>query len=341
MAMSPSMDHILQIGMGFWPAKTLMSAVELGLHTRLGAASMTGPELERALGLHPRATYDFLDALLALGLIAREGDGPEARYANTPDTAHYLDRASPDYMGGLLEMANARLYPFWGDLTEALRTGQPQNESKHGGAPLFEALYADPARLEQFVGAMSGASLRNFQAFAEKIDFSGHATLADIGGAGGHLCLAVARARPHMRCTSYDLPPVEPIARRNIERAGLSDRVGTGTLDFFADDLPGADILTMGMVLHDWNLEVKKMLIGKAFAALRPGGVFVAIEALIDDARRVNAFGLLMSLNMIVETGDGFDYSGAQFADWCGEAGFARTQVVHLAGGTSAAIAYK
>jgi hypothetical protein len=244
-------------------------------------------------------------------------------------------------VGGLLEMANARLYRFWADLTEALKTGQPQNEIKHSGKPMFEELYSDPARLEQFMNAMAGVSMGNFHAFAKKFDFSNYRTLADIGGATGQLSRIVAERHPHMACTSYDLPVVQPIAERHIEGAGLKERVKTGAIDFLSDDLPQADVITMGMILHDWDLEHKKMLIRKAFDALPPGGALVAIENLIDDDRRQNAFGLLMSLNMLIEFGNAFDFTGAQFAEWATECGFTRCKVIPLGGPASAAVAYK
>ena len=341
--MSAQVDpaHIMQVGMGFWGSKTLLSAVELELFTKLGSDGMTGQQIGEALELDGRAIPDFPDALVALELLDREGDGGDALYRNTQSTAVFLDKASPAYIGGLLEMANARLYPFWGDLTEALRTGKPQNEIKHTGKPMFEELYSDPDRLEQFMNAMAGISQGPFQALAEKFDFSKYETLCDVGGATGQLAIAVAGRHPHMRCTSFDLPVVEPIAKRTIEAAGLSDRVTAVGGDFFADPLPKADVITMGLILHDWNLENKKHLVSAAYDALPEGGAFIVIENLIDDARRENAFGLLMSLNMLIEFGDAFDYTGADFDGWCKEAGFKRTEVVPLAGPTSAGIAYK
>ena len=175
----------MELGMGFWPAKVLLSAVEIGLFTTLSAKTMTGAELQEALGLHSRANPDFFDTLLALSMLERDGEGPEARYRNTAETARFLDRNNPHFMGGFLEMANARLYPFWGDLTEGLRTGLPQNEIKHSGKSVFAELYSKPERLEQFMDAMAGISAGNFQAFAEKFDFSRYHTLCDIGGATG------------------------------------------------------------------------------------------------------------------------------------------------------------
>jgi predicted O-methyltransferase YrrM len=341
--MSEQVDpsQIMQVGMGFWGSKTLLSAVELELFTKLGSESMTGPQIADELGLHARAIPDFPDALVALGLLDREGEGSDAPYRNTQATAVFLDKASPAYIGGILEMANARLYPFWGDLTEALQSGKPQNEVKHAGKSMFEELYSDPDRLEQFMNAMAGISQGPFQVLAEKVDFSKYKTLCDVGGATGQLSIIVAGRHPHMRCTSFDLPVVEPIAKRTIEAAGVGDRVTTAAGDFFADPLPEADVITMGLILHDWNLERKMELIKAAYDALPEGGAFIAIENIIDDARRENAFGLLMSLNMLIEFGDAFDFTGGDFAGWCKEVGFKELDVVPLAGPTSAAIAYK
>jgi precorrin-6B methylase 2 len=334
-------SHIMQVGMGFFASKTLLSAVELELFTKLAKQPLTAKEIAAALQLSPRAVPDLPDALVALKFLQREGDGPEARYSNTPESAFFLDRNSPGYIGGILEMANARLYRFWADLTEGLKTGMPQNETKHSGEPMFAKLYADPARLEQFMNAMSGVSAGNFKELASKFDFSNFKTLCDVGGATGQLSCMVAAAHPHMFCTSFDLPEVVPIATRKIHQAGLADRVTAVAGDFFADPLPKADVITMGMILHDWNLEKKKALIRKAYDALPPGGAFVVIEALIDDARRENAFGLMMSLNMLIEFGDAFDYSGSDFAGWCREVGFRDFKIIPLAGPSSAAVAYK
>jgi len=333
--------RIMEVGMGFWPAKVLLSAIELELFTELGSATKTGHELQAALGLHSRANPDFFDTLVALEFLDRDGDGGGARYRNTPATARFLDRRSPEFMGGFLEMANARLYRFWGDLTEGLRTGCPQNEIKHTGASMFAELYRKPERLEQFMDAMSGISAANFQAFAEKFDFSRYQTLCDVGGATGQLSMCVATRHPHVRCTSLDLPAATAIAERKIAAAGLADRVIARPIDFFTEPLPRADVITMGMILHDWNLEKKMRLIRAAYDALPPGGAFVVVENLIDDARRKNAFGLMMSLNMLVEFGDAFDFTAADFFRWCREVGFSATELIPLGGPASAGVAYK
>ena len=337
----PSPSRIMEVGLGFWPSKTLLSAVELDLFTELGNGSMTGRELQERLELSDRANPDFFDALVALKFLDRDGEGTDARYRNTAETSAFLDRNSRGYIGGFLEMANARLYHFWGDLTEALKTGGPQNEIKHTGAPLFEELYSQPERLEQFMDAMTGISAGNFTTFAEKFDFSRYQTLCDAGGATGQLSMIVAERWPHLRCITADMPPVTAIAERKIAAAGLTDRVSARSVDIFTEPLPSADVITMGMILHDWNLEKKMRLIKSAYDALPAGGAFVVIENLIDDSRRENVFGLMMSLNMLIEFGEAFDFTAADFFGWCRQVGFRDTEVIPLAGPASAAIAYK
>lgn len=335
---SPTPEEILAEGLGFMRSRALLSAVEVGVFTALGDRAVRGDELAVELGLSPRANPDFFDILVAIGMLEREGRDV---YRNTAGSAAYLDKNSPEYVGGLLEMSAVRLYPFWGDLTEGLKTGQPQNEIKTTGAPLFAELYSNPEGLEGFMAAMRGASRSNFVAFAERFDFSPYRTLCDVGGATALLSTLVAEQHPHMTCQSVDLPPVEPIASRYVNEAGLSDRVTLSCIDFFEDPIPEADVVTMGMILHDWNLEKKRMLIRKAFDAVKPGGAFVAIEHLIDDDRRENVYGLSISLNMLIEFGDAFDYTGEDFAGWAREAGFARTEVIPLTAHASAAVAYK
>src|SRR5437762_3516768 len=233
---------ILQTAFAFWNSKVLLTAVEMGLFTKLGGRHLTGAELGAELGLHPRGISDFFDALVAMKFLERDSDGPQAKYFNTPSGTLYLDQASPRYIGGILVMLNARLFKYWHDLPEALRTGKPQNEEKYDQKGIFETLYAEPAKLEQFLGAMTGLSRINFEAFAARFDFSKFKTLCDVGGATGLLCLEVAKRHPHLDCISFDLPPVEPVARKCIAAPGLTGRVGTASGDFFEDPLPKADI---------------------------------------------------------------------------------------------------
>lgn len=334
-------SHIMQTATAFWASKVLLTAVEVDLFTVLAAGPQTAPQLGKTLGLHPRGTYDFFDALVALKFLERDGDGPEGRYRNTPQTAAFLNKKSATYIGGLPQMLNSRLFGYWNHLGTALRTGKPQNEVKDGGSSIFEALYANPDTLGEFLDAMTGFQAANFALLAQKFEFSKYKTVGDVGGALALLSRVVAAHHPHLSFTSFDLPAVAPLAQKAIQAAGLEHRITPVAGDFFKDDLPRADVITMGNILHDWNLEGKKTLIAKAYAALPAGGAFIAIENVIDDARRENAFSLLMSLNMLIEFGDAFDYTGADFRGWCREAGFTRFESLALAGPTSAVVAYK
>ena len=289
------------------------------------------------LGLHERAARDFLDALVALGLLRRDDD---ERYSNSEDADRFLDPTKPDYIGGIIEMFNARLYGFWGSLTEALRTGEPQNEAKHGG-DLFGALYTDPVRLEGFLRAMTGMSLPVAQALADVFPWQSVHTVVDIGTAQGCVPVELARRHPHLNGGGFDLPAVGPVFSRYVASHGLADRLRFVAGDFFVDDLPRADVLVMGLVLHDWDLPIKRMLIGKAHAALEKGGSLIIYELMIDDARRSHVPGLLMSLNMLIETRGGFDYTCADCAGWTRDAGFSDSRAVPLVRPHSAVIATK
>src|SRR6266536_1314044 len=236
MAVTP--EGIMQLGLGFWGSKTLLSAIELGLFTELATVPLNAEQLTARLKLHSRSARDFFDALVALGMLDREGDF----YLNTADTDMFLVRGKLSYLGGILEMANERLYPFWGSLTEGLRTGLPQNEIRTGGAGLFDAVYGDPERLRLFLGGMTGLSMGASLAIANKFPWQDYKTVVDVGGAQGGLLVQVCLAHPHLAGINFDLPVVGPIFEQYVAASGLSDRLRFLPGDFFADPLPAADV---------------------------------------------------------------------------------------------------
>jgi len=327
---------IMQLGTAFMGSKTLLSAVELGLFTELAKGPMEAEALTTRLQLHPRSARDFFDALVALGMLKRTG----RRYANTPEAAKFLDRNKPSYVGGILEMANARLYRFWGSLTEGLQTGKAQNEVKTG-EDFFGTLYADPERLEGFLKAMTGLSIGAAQVIAKKFPWKKYRSFTDVGCAQGGVAVEIALAHKHLRGGGMDLPVVRPIFEAYAQQRGVGARLRFHTGDFFKDPLPESDVIIMGHILHDWNLEEKIMLIRKAYEALPANGALIVHEALIDDARSRNAFGLLMSLNMLIETHGGFDFTGADCRRWMQDVGFRRTKVERLAGPDGMVVGFK
>lgn len=334
-------SRIMQVGMGFWASKVLLTAVKMELFTLLATKPHKGEEIKHTLCLHGRGLYDFLDTLVALGFLQKSGIREKAIYTNSADSDLFLDKNKLSYMGGILEMSNNRLYPYWNFLEEALKKGTPQNEIRTGEESLFDKIYADKDKTSEFVNAMAGVQTGNFIAFASGFDFSGYHTLCDIGGAGAQLSAHVVHKNPHMKCISFDLPPVRPIALENMSKMGVADKVEVVGGDFFTDDFPEADVITMGNVLHGLGTADKKMLIRKAFEALPSGGALVVIENIIDNARRENAFGLMMSLNMLIETTEGYDFTAEDFETWTREAGFTGFSQMPLTGPTSAVIAIK
>ena len=333
----PAPDLIMQVGLGFWPSKVLLSAVEMEVFTDLAKGPQTLEGLQGRLGLNPRSSRDFLDALVALGFLVRT----EGVYCNTPATDLFLDKHKPSYLGGMLEMANHRLYGFWNHLTEALRTGLPQNEFRSGGAPLFETLYADPARLKGFLAAMTGISHGSNMAIASKFPWAGYKTYVDVGTAQGDLAVQIALANPHLSGIGFDLAEVGPIFEEYVEKNGLAGRLRFAAGSFFEQPLPKADVVLMGHILHDWGLDDKKMLMRKAYEAVPEGGALIVYESIIDDDRSKNVFGLMMSLNMLIETPAGFDYTGADCQGWMKEAGFRETRAEHLVGPDSMVVGIK
>lgn len=332
----PTPEKILHLGMAFWESKTVLSAVELDVFTTLAKGPMDVHTLRTQLGIHERSARDFFDALVALGMLDRR----DGLYSNAPDANYFLDKAKPSYIGGILEMANARLYRFWGSLTTALKTGQPQNEAKEGGN-FFETLYNDPDRLQSFMQSMTGISMGSSIAIAQKFPWKEYRTFIDVGSAQGGLVVQVGKAHSHLTGGGFDLPHTGPLFTAYVESFGLSDRFTFIPGDFFHDPLPKADVFVMGHVLHDWDLEQKKLLLKKAYDALPQGGALIVFESLIDDERRKNVFGLLMSLNMLIELPGGFDYTGADGSGWMKEIGFRETRVEHLAGPDSMIVGLK
>jgi hypothetical protein len=334
---APTPDGIMELGHAFWGSRALLSAVELDLFSALaGGSALDAEGLGERLGIQPRGARDFFDALVALGVVERE----EGVYRNTPAAELFLDRSKPSYVGGVLEIAAMRLWSLWGSLTEALRTGQPQNEIKRGGN-LFEAIYSDPEKLRGFLRAMTGVSAGAARALAFAFPWERHRTVIDVGGAEGSVPVQLALAHEHLRGGVFELPEVGPFVQEFVAAAALSDRLRFYPGDFFVDELPSADVLIMGHILHDWSLEERRLLCEKAYAALPEGGALIVYDAIIDDDRRENALALLMSLLMLLETPAGANHTGAECQQWLRDAGFRETYVRRLAGPDSMVVGIK
>lgn len=321
----PTPGKLLQVSTAFWASKVLSSAVELGIFTHLGKGPSTCADMCQALDIHSRGARDLFDALVALGFLFRDGE----LYSNTPETSVYLDENSPDYLGGFLTMIGGRNYNSWGRLTEALRTGEHQNEGKDD-PDMFAKMYSDPVVLRSFLEAMTGISRGTARQIAAAFDLSKFESFVDVGCAQGGATVELAKSAPKVKGFGFDLPVVAPIFEEYVDKNNLSERVKFAPGDFFKDELLETDVILMGHILHDWNLDEKMHLLEKAKRALRPGGALLVYDTMIDNDRKENAMGLLMSLNMLIETPGGFDYTVSDCLSWMEKVGFANVTAKQL-----------
>lgn len=336
-------SKIFDVMRGVHINQMLRAAVKLNLFNLLAESPLTVEEIRTGLGLHGRGLIDYLDTLVSIGLLERDQNSKDARYRNTEEISIFLVEGSPYYIGWSFEDRMQVFEQSWAALAEALKTGKPvrQDIKDNKGKNLFHLNYQTDDGTRTFVEGMNFGQLTSFTDFSRQFDFSGCHTLCDIGGANGLLSVLVAGQHEHMKCINFDLPALEPYALKKINEFGLSDRITIVNGNFFEDDFPQADIITMGNILHDWNLEQKKLLISKAYNALPNSGRLVVIENIIDNERRKNTAGLLMAVQMLLVTDGGFDFTASDFDSWVQEIGFKKTSWLDLEGNSSAIIAHK
>lgn len=308
---------IIRLGNAFCDAKALLTAVELGLFTTLQEKGpSTEEEIRKELGLHGRGLADFLNLLSALGLLTREA----GRYGNTEGTGTYLVRGTPDYVGGFLERSNRNLYPAWGKLGEALRTGEQQSGSH------FDQVVQNPHILRQFTGMMDALTNVVGPELAKAYDWSKHSSVLDIGGCRGNLCSLIVGAHPHLKGNVFDLPQMEPLFDELVAERGLTGQVRFHGGSFFTDPLPTtADVVVMGHVLHDWDAQQRADLVEKAYGAVNPGGALIVYDRMLDDEPD-HVENLVISLDMLLVTDGGSEYPVSELVGNARRAGFTSTE---------------
>jgi hypothetical protein len=328
-------DRILDIGFAFRQSKVLLCAVELDVFTALDNGPAGCGELSARLKIHQRGASDFFDALVALQVLQRDVSG---QYSNTPDGARYLNRRSSDYIGGLFEHLNGRMYGIWNYLGEALRSGLPQSGALGDGG--YDALYANKEALGIFLRAMTGGSLLPARALASKFAWHEYADFIDIGTALGCVPVEIARVFPHLTGGGFDLPAVGDAFAAYVSERGLGAQLKFHPGDFLKNELPSADVLIMGRILHNWGIETKRLLLEKAYRTLPEGGALIVYDPMIDELR-VNSPALFAGLTMLLETPEGFEYTASECCNWMTEAGFSETKLLPLDVGHLAVIGYK
>ena len=331
---------LMQLATAFWAFKTLAAAHELDLFTRISAGgAMTAPQLSECCQIDPRPAEMLLTGCAALGLLEiRDGS-----YCNSPLAQKFLVRDAQYYFGGFVEMLDKRLYPGWGKLPQALRTNRPTTWDPAHQRSLFDA--EDPAMLATFWEAMHSLSTFTARVLGQAVDFNSFTRLLDVGGGSGAFDIELCRQYPRLRATVYDLGFVTDIAATKIARAGLEDRITTARGDFFADPAypEGHDVILLSMIMHDWDEARDRAILRKCYQALPAGGAIIIAELLVNDEKTGPAPAALMSLNMLIETEGGRNYTPAEYSAWLAAEGFRdiRTGWFEAAGANGAVIGYK
>lgn len=304
---------ILRLGNAFCDAKALLTGVELGLFTALSDGPATLEEVRTTLGLHGRGLWDLLNLLVALGLLKRDGQ----HYRNTESAQRYLVRGQQSYIGGFLERSNRNLYPAYGRLADALRTGQPQTGSS------FDEVTQNPQILRQFVHMMDALTHTLGPQLVDVHDWTGYSSVLDVGGCRGNLTSQIVKAQPHLVGHVFDIPQMEPFFDEKMAELDLTGRVTFHGGSFFEiDELPRADAVVLGHVLHDWDPQQRKDLVSLAYAAVNPGGALLVYDRMLED-QPVHIENLVISLDMLLVTDGGSEYTVTEVLDHAVAAGCA------------------
>jgi 3-hydroxy-5-methyl-1-naphthoate 3-O-methyltransferase len=331
---------LMQLATSFWAFKTLATAVDMDLFTHLSASPMNAPELARWFNIEERPAEMLLTGCAALCLLDKDKDG---RYRNSPLAETFLSRGARYYFGGFVTMLNRRLYSGWDKLPDAVRTNKPTTWDPDKQKSLFGG--ADPAMMGTFWQAMHSLSIFTARAVSEAVDFSGFRNLLDVGGGSGAYDIELCARYPNLSATVYDLPFVTEIAARKVAEAGLNGRIATHPGDFFSDPKfpAGHDVILLSMIMHDWSEADDRAILGKCYEALPANGAVVISELLVNDQKTGPAPAALMSLNMLIETVGGRNYTPAEYRAWLTDAGFRDIRAVwfEAAGANGVVIGYK
>jgi SAM-dependent methyltransferase len=329
---------LMQLATSFWGFKTLATAIDMDLFTRFSTSPMTAQELAQWFRIEERPAEMLLTGCAGLGLLCKQN----GRYCNTPLAEKFLVRAGRYYFGGFVSMLNRRLYSGWDKLPEALSTNRPTTWDPDKQSSLFEG--ADPAMMQTFWQAMHSLSIFTARALGEAVDFSAFRKLLDVGGGSGAFDIELCLRYPSLSATVYDLPFVTEIAEGRVAEAGLGDRITTRSGDFFADlKYPPHDVILLSMIMHDWSEQEDRAILRKCYEALPPGGAVIISELLVNDEKAGPAPAALMSLNMLIETVGGRNYTSAEYRAWLEDIGFREVRVVcfEAAGANGVVIGYK
>jgi hypothetical protein len=359
-----SPDPIFQLLTGFQISKTLMTAVELEVFTKLAGKSVNMKQLQGILEMESRPAEVFSVALVSLGLLSKDKRKNVSEltkgqngyyYANTDLANAFLVKGKTGYMGDIISMVDKRLYKSWDKLFYSLKANKPITQEEGGDAESIfnqakSASNQSDDQIEKFTHGMYGLSVGPAMALANTFDFSKYKRIMDIGGGSGVYAIQVVKEYPNMSATVLDLKPVCKVADKYIELFDLKHRIQTKALDFFNEDLPtDCDVAFLSHIIHDYSKDKGRSLFEKIYSALpcsdnvdgSDGGVIIISEWLLNDEKSGPVPSALMGLNMMVETSGGRNYSYSEVSEMLTEVGFKNIEKRSLAGPAEIVIGYK
>jgi acetylserotonin N-methyltransferase len=337
MTQEPEVSVVLELIHAFRRSKAMFTAVRLGIFDQLASAPQSASQLAARLTLHAGALKRLLDGCVSLTLLEHEGE----LYRNSPTAARFLVTGSPATLAGYVSYSDQSLYQLWGGLEDAIREGTNRWTAVFGNrARLFDHYFRNESSTRSFLAGMHGFGQTTSALVVRAFDLSRFRHLVDLGGATGHLALAACLAYPEMKATVLDLPVVEKFALEHISDSPVATRIQFVAADFFADDLPPADLYALGRILHDWDDPRINILLNKISIKLPPGGGLLVAETLLNEDRSGPVQSLMQDLNMLVCT-DGRERTESEYSALLQAAGFATVEFHHTGGLVDAILAVK
>ena len=321
MAEKPRLDttRLQKMAQAYWESAALMAAVELEVFTAIAHGQDTIPAVARTVGISERNAERLLTVLVAMTLLTRDEHNGEARFANAADVERFLVKDGERYAGPWILFTKPRWAAF-GELSRRLRNPE---ENRLGAYVNFTVEDARRYHAATYSIGMGAARL-----FSRSVDLKGRKLLLDLGGGSGAYSIVATQAFPGLKAIVLDLPPVTVVADEYIAANNAADRVATMPGDFTRTEFPGGvDVVVMASNLPQYEPDLIRLVVGKAFAALVPGGEMHLIGETLHDDRRGPLSAALWGLNEAIQHSTGRAHTEAEVKEYLQGAGFADVAV--------------
>ena len=305
---------------GHAETRILQTAVSLGIFDALAKTALDVPTIASSLLIDRRAAELFVNALVAMGLLEKEG----SVFSLTPTSSTYLIRTSPQYFGGMVVFESS-LWDCWGALEKTIRSGRP--------ARTPNMYQDDPEETELFISAMHSLveARGDAKALTQKLDLSRVTDLLDIGSGPGTYPIYLSGKDPKLKTTIFDLPGTLKITERFVQASGLENRIRLIPGDYRVDPIPGRyQAVFLSNIIHAESDETNAALMRKVYQCLEKGGRIVIKDHILDDTRTHPRVGAIFSLLMLLTTAYGRCYSFNEVKRWLEEASFKRVSEIPL-----------